>query len=92
MNLQEAAFVPNYAAAHALLEMRTSTEQILHLTHPRSIRLRTLIATTAQELDIPLVPYNTWLQALSKSAAAISAGWSRLFSTPSHAYKLTLPV
>ena len=92
MNLQEAAFVPNYAAAHALLEMRTSTEQILHLTHPRSIRLRTLIVTTAHELDMPLVPYNTWLQALSKSAAAISAGRSRLFSTPTLTHILTLRV
>ncbi|KAH9933650.1 male sterility protein-domain-containing protein [Epithele typhae] len=62
----DAAFVPNYAAARALVEMRSSPEAVLHLTHPRSVRLRTLLSSTADELGIPLVSWDRYLQVLAR--------------------------
>ncbi|KAI0749979.1 male sterility protein-domain-containing protein [Daedaleopsis nitida] len=73
----EAAFVPNDPAARALIEMRTSPEVILHLVHPRPPRLRTLFASVGEELGMPLVPYDEWVGALSRSARSMAAELSR---------------
>ena len=54
--------------------MLSSPEPILHLTHPHPSRLRTLLTVTARELDVPLVPYANWLEALSSTAASIADG------------------
>ena len=73
-NLQDAAFVPNYPGARALIEMHTSPEKILHLTHPRTARLRKLLASVAEQLDIPLVSWDAWLHALARTGKSIAAG------------------
>ncbi|KAI0749988.1 male sterility protein-domain-containing protein [Daedaleopsis nitida] len=72
--MQDAAFVPNFPAAQALIEMHTSPEQILHLTHPRSASLRSLFASVAEQLEIPLVSWDAWLHALAKTGKTIAAG------------------
>ncbi|KAI1786493.1 acetyl-CoA synthetase-like protein [Ganoderma leucocontextum] len=64
----EASFVLSYSAGRAFVEMRSSPESILHLVHPRPISWHDLIAPIAQELEVPLVPYATWLAALESSA------------------------
>ena len=73
---QGAAFLTNDSAARALVEMRASPETILHLTHPRPARLRTLISAIADDLDVIVVPYSIWINALLSSAQSISEGLS----------------
>ncbi|KAI0788155.1 male sterility protein-domain-containing protein, partial [Fomes fomentarius] len=70
----DAAFIPNYPAARALIEMCWLSEIILHLTHPQIASLRSLLASVAEQLDIPLVSWDAWLQMLMNTGKAITAG------------------
>lgn len=44
--------------------MRNSTEPILHLVNPNSLPWRAYLEPIANELNVPLVPYNAWLSRL----------------------------
>ncbi|RPD67101.1 acetyl-CoA synthetase-like protein [Lentinus tigrinus ALCF2SS1-7] len=66
------SFILGYEAARAFVEMRDSPAPILHLVHPRPVSWHALIAPIAAELEVPLVPYATWLTALDKSAGESS--------------------
>ena len=58
------SWIPAYEAAKALIEMRDSTEQVLHLANPHPQPWRTFFDPLSHELDVPLVPYDTWVSAL----------------------------
>ena len=58
---------PAYEASKAFAEMRHSADPVLHLVHPRPVPWRTIIAPIAEELGVPLVPYEQWLSALEGS-------------------------
>ncbi|KAI0647275.1 acetyl-CoA synthetase-like protein [Trametes meyenii] len=60
------SWVPSYQGAKVLVEMRCSTEPVLHLVHPRPVSWHMIISKLADELGIPLVPYAEWLSALEK--------------------------
>jgi len=48
----------------------------LHIVHPRGVPFKSLIASAASLLDVPLVPYAEWLSRLSeahKSHQSLSA-------------------
>ncbi|KAI0750820.1 hypothetical protein C8Q80DRAFT_1268136 [Daedaleopsis nitida] len=62
------SFIPGYPAARAFAEMRDSPVQILHLVHSKPVAWHDLIAPIANELGVPLVPYDVWLAALEKDA------------------------
>ncbi|KAI0737808.1 hypothetical protein C8Q80DRAFT_1114696 [Daedaleopsis nitida] len=68
------AVIPGYPAAQTFAEMRDSPMQILHLTHLRPIAWHDLIAPIANELGVPLVPYDVWLAALEKDAPKKEGG------------------
>ncbi|CDO77413.1 hypothetical protein BN946_scf184857.g20 [Trametes cinnabarina] len=61
------SWVPSYESAQAFAEMRHSPEPFLHLVHPKPVSWHTLIAPIAQELDVPLVSYETWFSALEEN-------------------------
>lgn len=54
--------------------MRSSPHLVLHLVHPRPIRLRAVMAVAARALDVPLVPYAAWLERLAGEADRIAQG------------------
>ncbi len=60
------AFIPSYPSARAFVEMRNSPSPILHLSHPRPVPWRALMAPIAEELRVPLVPFSGWLTSLEK--------------------------
>ncbi|TBU28871.1 acetyl-CoA synthetase-like protein [Dichomitus squalens] len=60
------SFIPSYPAAQALLEMRSSPSPVLHLVHPHPVAWRTLLEPIADELGVPLVPFQDWLAALEE--------------------------
>ena len=62
------SWLPAYEAAKALVEVRNSSEPVLHLVHPRPQPWHTVIIPLAMELDVPLVPYSTWVAALQDDA------------------------
>ncbi|KAI0702388.1 acetyl-CoA synthetase-like protein [Cerioporus squamosus] len=55
---------PAYEAAKAFTEMRHSREPFLHLVHPRPTPWHSIMSPIADELGVPLVPYEQWLSAL----------------------------
>lgn len=65
--IQEASFFLSYPAACAFVEMRSSSESILHLVHPRPVHWHDVINPIAEELRVPLVSYAAWLAALESS-------------------------
>ncbi|KAH9939795.1 acetyl-CoA synthetase-like protein [Epithele typhae] len=66
------SWFPAYEAAKAFVEMRHSSEPVLHLIHPRPVPYNTLVAPIAAELGVPLVPYAEWLAKLRASIAAVT--------------------
>lgn len=63
-NQQITTWIPSYEASRALLEMRNSSESVLHLVHPHPLPWTTLIQFFARELNLPLIPYPDWIAAL----------------------------
>lgn len=63
--------------------MSSSSHDIVHLVHPRPVRLRTLLGAAAAELGVPLLPYNVWLDRLAASAASIAYGTSSSLASAS---------
>ncbi|TFK80331.1 acetyl-CoA synthetase-like protein [Polyporus arcularius HHB13444] len=66
--ITDAAFVPSYLAARAMVEMLNTSSRILHLLHPRPVSSRTLMESMAEALGVHIVAYSDWLSALEKIA------------------------
>lgn len=49
-----------------LVQLRNSSEPILHLAHPSPVPWSTIIQPLASELGVDLVSYPTWIAALEK--------------------------
>ncbi|KAH8116797.1 hypothetical protein DFH11DRAFT_1687657 [Phellopilus nigrolimitatus] len=64
---------PIDTAAQAIVEMRGSPAQVLHLTHPNPVAWDTIFEPASKELGVALVPYPDWLARLEKSYANLSA-------------------
>ncbi len=66
VTLQEGlvSWIPSYDAAAALVQMRHSNEQILHLVSPNPIPWRTFLVPFSEALGVPLVPFATWVEAM----------------------------
>ncbi|TCD61585.1 hypothetical protein EIP91_008188 [Steccherinum ochraceum] len=67
----DVAWIPSYAVASAMIEMRNSAFMIHHLEHPRAVHWNSLMQPIGQALHLPLVPYPDWLARLERSAHAI---------------------
>ncbi|KAJ7103042.1 hypothetical protein B0H15DRAFT_810726 [Mycena belliarum] len=62
------SWVPIDHAARALVNMRNSNERYLHITHPRPISITDILSRLSKVLELPLVPYSTWLESLEAAA------------------------
>lgn len=59
--------MPSYEGAAALIEMRNSPYDVLHLVHPRPVSWTSLMTAIAKNIGVPLVPFPDWLSALDQS-------------------------
>ncbi|GJE93533.1 acetyl-CoA synthetase-like protein [Phanerochaete sordida] len=66
-------WVPISTVARTLLEMRSCDKPILHLAHPRSIPWTSITKPIADELQLPLVPYDEWLGLLLRASDGAGA-------------------
>ncbi|KAL4248625.1 Adenylate-forming Reductase [Abortiporus biennis] len=60
-------WLPTYDAARILIQMRYSDEPILHLVNSHPVPWRTIVQAIANEIRVPLVPYEDWLTKLRDS-------------------------
>ncbi|OBZ76703.1 Linear gramicidin synthase subunit D [Grifola frondosa] len=63
----DVSWLPAYRASKALTEMRNSPYSILHLVHPNPVPWSSIIKMIAEDLSVPVVPYEEWLSALKNS-------------------------
>ncbi|CAL1709825.1 unnamed protein product [Somion occarium] len=61
------SWLPLHNAGEATAQMRHSPYPTLHLVNPKLNPWRTFLEPIANELGVPLVPYNTWLSKLEDS-------------------------
>ncbi|PSR94668.1 hypothetical protein PHLCEN_2v4400 [Hermanssonia centrifuga] len=61
------SWIPSNDAALALVQMRGSHEPILHLAHPRPVAWNIFLQRIAEKMQVPLVSYDVWLDALQRS-------------------------
>ena len=54
--------------------MRSSTEPVLHLAHPRPVSAAFILSAVAKELAIPTISLSDWVDRLEKSAVEFGAG------------------
>ncbi|TDL22741.1 acetyl-CoA synthetase-like protein [Rickenella mellea] len=70
-------WVPVDIAAQAIVEMRTSNQQVMHLVHLKPTTWSSIVKPIAQSLSVPTVPYNDWLAKLDgldgNSASKVNA-------------------
>jgi len=66
------SWLPSETAAAALIEMRNSEEQYLHLVHPNPVSWTSMIQEFSKALNLPVVSYGDWLSALEDSLSKSS--------------------
>lgn len=54
------------------MDLRSSTKEYLHISHPRSIPWNEVMGYIAQKFDVPLVPWAEWVERLEKSEPSTS--------------------
>jgi hypothetical protein len=69
---QHLSWVPIDVAASAVLELRHAEHNLLNLVHPRPIEASTVSRALSTILDLPVVPYVTWLSSLEALSSADS--------------------
>ncbi|KAG8992459.1 hypothetical protein FRB94_013915 [Tulasnella sp. JGI-2019a] len=62
-------WLPVDVAASAILELRHSKNQTLHITHPRPVAWSLVMGCFSSLLGVPLVPFNEWLEKLESSTS-----------------------
>ncbi len=58
------SWIPSWEGAAALCAMRHTTEPVLHLASPNPVPWRVIFQVFAEQMEVPLVPYSTWLSLL----------------------------
>lgn len=59
--------LPAEIAAAAIVDLRSSTKEYLHISHPRPTPWDAVMGYIAQKLGVPLVSWAEWLSRLEKS-------------------------
>lgn len=54
------------------MDLRSSTKEYLHISHPRSIPWDVVMGYVAQKFDVLLVPWAEWVERLEKSEPSTS--------------------
>ena len=70
--IQDIHLLPAEIAAAAIVNLRSSTKEYLHLSHPRPTPWNVVMRYTAQKFGVPLVPWAEWLDRLGKSEPSMS--------------------
>ncbi|KAJ5622949.1 acetyl-CoA synthetase-like protein [Penicillium lividum] len=69
---EDIAWFPVDKAAQAIIELTKAqtVPPILHLAHPRPIKWDTFVNRMAKSLDVPIIPFDTWIQRMSSPEAS----------------------
>lgn len=59
--------IPLDLAANAIIELRDSTVQTVHVAHPKPTSWNVMFTYIAKTLNVPLAPYPQWLSRLEAS-------------------------
>ncbi|KAF8154856.1 hypothetical protein B0H34DRAFT_540683 [Crassisporium funariophilum] len=62
------SWLPVDLAAAAIVDMRSTTNDTLHLIHPKPVTWESVMQPLAEILNVPLVPYEEWFARLESSA------------------------
>lgn len=65
--IQEISLIPLDVASRIIVELRESTTNILHLTHPKPVSWNVLFDQISKVLQVPLVPYSQWVSYLESA-------------------------
>lgn len=68
---QDVSWIPVHTAAEALVDFRKTDLEVcsfVHLIHPKPVPWSRLASIIADELNVPLVPFEQWLHALETLA------------------------
>ncbi|KAG8908187.1 hypothetical protein FRB99_008730 [Tulasnella sp. 403] len=63
----EVSWLPLHVAATAVVQMRDSEADVLHLAHPRPVAWTEVFGPISKALGVPLVSYDEWLRKLDES-------------------------
>ncbi|KAG9010812.1 hypothetical protein FRB94_009719 [Tulasnella sp. JGI-2019a] len=61
-------WLPVDVAASAILDLRDSKHQTLHITHPHPVAWSLLMRSFSSLLHVPLIPFKNWVERLESSA------------------------
>jgi hypothetical protein len=64
---QLVSFLPLHVAASAIIELRHTAAEYVHIVHPRPVPWEAVIGPIAETLAVPVVPYEEWLARLEAS-------------------------
>ncbi|KAJ7452161.1 hypothetical protein B0H11DRAFT_1742224 [Mycena galericulata] len=64
-----ATWFPIHHAARAIVDMRTSEDRYLHITHPQPVPMTDIMSPLSEALGLPLVPYSDWLESLEAASS-----------------------
>lgn len=67
------SWLPVNLAASAIIEMRDTVQETLHVIHPRPVSWSTVMKPIASILGVPLVPYAEWFARLQHSGRDINS-------------------
>jgi len=68
------SWTPAHVAAAAIVDFRLSTEQTLHLNHPKPVKWSLLMVPIAETLEVPIVTYSEWLSKLEEASRGLYRG------------------
>lgn len=69
---QTFSWIPADVAAQALVDLRLCTRQVAHLLHSNPVSSITITKAVSTLLQLPIMPYKTWLQKLKQSTVPVS--------------------
>ncbi|KAF8514478.1 hypothetical protein JB92DRAFT_2789445 [Gautieria morchelliformis] len=61
------SFLPLHVAASAIIELRHTSGEYVHIVHPRPVPWEAVIGHMANTLTVPVIPYDEWLARLEAS-------------------------
>ena len=61
------SFLPLHVAASAIIELRQTSSEFVHLVHPRPVPWEVIIGHVSDILGIPIIQYDEWLTRLEAS-------------------------
>jgi hypothetical protein len=61
------SFLPLHVAASAIIELRHTSSEFVHIVHPRPVPWEVVIGHVSDALKVPVIPYDEWLIRLEAS-------------------------